>query len=198
MSLLFIRAKQLLQHITLIQYNTRFVKVCSYVQNFLSLTFVMKFMSFTTSGWFIYLFQVVSSAVHINISILYYGSSSYQWVNGWIKLAVAHFVILQEWSNCLERMDFYMAFFTSALQPVKKKKIKREIKILENLRGGTNIITLLAIVKDPVVSDLSLKKVKEWIFVWGLSNAVIKIYICSGWEWKLWITHLPLYVYKKI
>ncbi|XP_077982134.1 casein kinase II subunit alpha isoform X3 [Glandiceps talaboti] len=36
------------------------------------------------------------------------------------------------------------------LKPVKKKKIKREIKILENLRGGTNIITLLAIVKDPV------------------------------------------------
>jgi len=28
------------------------------------------------------------------------------------------------------------------LKPVKKKKIKREIKILENLRGGTNIITL--------------------------------------------------------
>jgi len=38
------------------------------------------------------------------------------------------------------------------LQPVKKKKIKREIKILENLRGGTNVIALLAIVKDPVVS----------------------------------------------
>lgn len=36
------------------------------------------------------------------------------------------------------------------LKPVKKKKIKREIKILENLRGGTNIITLLSIVKDPV------------------------------------------------
>uniref|UniRef100_A0A915DWZ0 Casein kinase II subunit alpha n=1 Tax=Ditylenchus dipsaci TaxID=166011 RepID=A0A915DWZ0_9BILA len=36
------------------------------------------------------------------------------------------------------------------LKPVKKKKIKREIKILENLRGGTNIITLLDIVKDPV------------------------------------------------
>lgn len=35
-------------------------------------------------------------------------------------------------------------------QPVKKKKIKREIKILENLRGGTNIITLQAVVKDPV------------------------------------------------
>lgn len=38
------------------------------------------------------------------------------------------------------------------LQPVKKKKIKREIKILENLRGGPNIITLADIVKDPVVS----------------------------------------------
>jgi casein kinase II subunit alpha len=34
---------------------------------------------------------------------------------------------------------------------VKKKKIKREIKILENLKGGTNIIALLDIVKDPVV-----------------------------------------------
>lgn len=34
---------------------------------------------------------------------------------------------------------------------MKKKKIKREIKILENLRGGPNIISLLDIVKDPVV-----------------------------------------------
>ena len=33
---------------------------------------------------------------------------------------------------------------------MKKKKIKREIKILENLRGGTNIISLQAVVKDPV------------------------------------------------
>ncbi|XP_067853790.1 casein kinase II subunit alpha' isoform X1 [Heptranchias perlo] len=36
------------------------------------------------------------------------------------------------------------------LKPVKKKKIKREIKILENLRGGPNIIRLLDVVKDPV------------------------------------------------
>ena len=36
------------------------------------------------------------------------------------------------------------------LKPVKKKKIKREIKILENLRGGTNVITLHGVVKDPV------------------------------------------------
>ncbi|KAK9392876.1 casein kinase II subunit alpha', partial [Crotalus adamanteus] len=32
----------------------------------------------------------------------------------------------------------------------KKKKIKREVKILENLRGGTNIIKLIDTVKDPV------------------------------------------------
>ncbi|CAB1315503.1 unnamed protein product [Coregonus sp. 'balchen'] len=36
------------------------------------------------------------------------------------------------------------------LKPVKKKKIKREIKILENLRGGPNVISLVDIVKDPV------------------------------------------------
>ena len=35
------------------------------------------------------------------------------------------------------------------LKPVKKKKIKREIKILQNLYGGPNIIKLLDIVRDP-------------------------------------------------
>lgn len=36
------------------------------------------------------------------------------------------------------------------LKPVRKKKIKREINVLNNLRGGVNIITLLAVVRDPV------------------------------------------------
>lgn len=35
------------------------------------------------------------------------------------------------------------------LKPVKRKKIKREIKILQNLTGGTNIIQLLDVVRDP-------------------------------------------------
>mmetsp|Transcript_159 Transcript_159/g.274 ORF Transcript_159/g.274 Transcript_159/m.274 type:complete len:643 (-) Transcript_159:136-2064(-) len=35
------------------------------------------------------------------------------------------------------------------LKPVKKKKIKREIKILQNLKGGPNIIQLLDVVRDP-------------------------------------------------
>jgi len=36
------------------------------------------------------------------------------------------------------------------LKPVKKSKIKREIKILQNLKGGPNVIQLLDTVKDPV------------------------------------------------
>ena len=35
------------------------------------------------------------------------------------------------------------------LKPVKKKKIKREIKILQNLAGGPNIIQLKDVVRDP-------------------------------------------------
>eukprot|EP01006_Ploeotia_vitrea_P039623 TRINITY_DN66361_c7_g1_i1.p1 TRINITY_DN66361_c7_g1~~TRINITY_DN66361_c7_g1_i1.p1 ORF type:complete len:352 (+),score=178.90 TRINITY_DN66361_c7_g1_i1:136-1191(+) len=42
------------------------------------------------------------------------------------------------------------------LKPVKKKKIKREIKILQNLRGGTNIIRLIDTVRDPVSKTPSL------------------------------------------
>uniref|UniRef100_A0A183BVD8 non-specific serine/threonine protein kinase n=1 Tax=Globodera pallida TaxID=36090 RepID=A0A183BVD8_GLOPA len=47
-------------------------------------------------------------------------------------------------------MDKYIDQNGSAHEPVKKKKIKREIKILENLRGGINVIGLLDVVKDPV------------------------------------------------
>jgi len=42
------------------------------------------------------------------------------------------------------------------LKPVKKKKIKREVKILENLRGGTNIINLIDTVRDTVSKTASL------------------------------------------
>ena len=34
------------------------------------------------------------------------------------------------------------------LKPVKKKKIKREIKILQNLSGGPNVVALLDVVRD--------------------------------------------------
>eukprot|EP00300_Choanocystis_sp_HF-7_P007378 c15268_g1_i1.p1 GENE.c15268_g1_i1~~c15268_g1_i1.p1 ORF type:complete len:356 (+),score=89.11 c15268_g1_i1:125-1069(+) len=42
------------------------------------------------------------------------------------------------------------------LKPVKKKKIKREIKILQNLCGGTNIISLLDVVMDSQCKTPSL------------------------------------------
>ena len=42
------------------------------------------------------------------------------------------------------------------LKPVKKKKIKREIKILQNLAGGPNIVALLDVVRDPTSKIPSL------------------------------------------
>jgi len=42
------------------------------------------------------------------------------------------------------------------LKPVKKKKIRREIKILSNLRNGPNITQLYDIVKDPITETPSL------------------------------------------
>ena len=41
------------------------------------------------------------------------------------------------------------------LKPVKKKKIKREIKILQNLSGGPNVVALLDVVRDSQVSQSS-------------------------------------------
>src|ERR1700710_2354392 len=42
------------------------------------------------------------------------------------------------------------------LKPVKKKKIRREIKILQNLCGGPNVIGLLDVVRDPATKTPSL------------------------------------------
>uniref|UniRef100_A0A4W4GEH9 non-specific serine/threonine protein kinase n=1 Tax=Electrophorus electricus TaxID=8005 RepID=A0A4W4GEH9_ELEEL len=73
------------------------------------------------------------------------------------------------------------------LKPVKKKKIKREIKILENLRGGPNIITLLDIVKDPVSRTPALVfehvnntdfKVREGLFL-----KYFPLYVCQALDY---------------
>ncbi|RPA88155.1 Pkinase-domain-containing protein [Ascobolus immersus RN42] len=42
----------------------------------------------------------------------------------------------------------YQKCVIKVLKPVKKKKIKREIKILQNLSGGPNIVSLLDVVRD--------------------------------------------------
>src|SRR3954469_7324259 len=46
----------------------------------------------------------------------------------------------------------YQKCVIKVLKPVKKKKIKREIKILQNLAGGPNIVALLDAVRDSQVS----------------------------------------------
>ncbi|KAL1609110.1 Casein kinase II subunit alpha' [Nothophoma quercina] len=47
----------------------------------------------------------------------------------------------------------YQKCVIKVLKPVKKKKIKREIKILQNLSGGPNIVSLLDVVRDNQVSS---------------------------------------------
>ena len=42
------------------------------------------------------------------------------------------------------------------LKPVKEKKVKREIKVLQNLVGGPNIVALLDVVRDPTSKIPSL------------------------------------------
>jgi casein kinase II subunit alpha len=46
----------------------------------------------------------------------------------------------------------YQKCVIKVLKPVKKKKIKREIKILQNLSGGPNIVALLDVVRDNQVN----------------------------------------------
>jgi hypothetical protein len=55
----------------------------------------------------------------------------------------------------------YQKCVIKVLKPVKKKKIKREIKILQNLSGGPNIVSLLDVVRDNQVSDGS-----DWVGDW--------------------------------
>ncbi len=42
------------------------------------------------------------------------------------------------------------------LKPVKKTKIRREIKILQTLKGGVNIINLIDVVRDPMTKTPAL------------------------------------------
>jgi casein kinase II subunit alpha len=49
----------------------------------------------------------------------------------------------------------YQKCVVKVLKPVKKKKIKREIKILQNLAGGPNVVALLDVVRDSQVRALT-------------------------------------------
>ena len=79
------------------------------------------------------------------------GASTAKYLKQWMfqrtkKWSLRFWRYVLQYGVVLQCSDFLLT-----LQPVKKKKIKREIKILENLRGGPNIIALLDVVKDPWV-----------------------------------------------
>ena len=75
----------------------------------------------------------------------------------------------------------YQKCVIKVLKPVKKKKIKREIKILQNLSGGPNIVSLLDVVRDNQVSDGS-----DWIGDWVLFFSAF----CSLFAWVANTTHI--------
>ena len=56
----------------------------------------------------------------------------------------------------------YQKCVIKVLKPVKKKKIKREIKILQNLSGGPNIVALLDVVRD---NQVNWRQTKEDVWV---------------------------------
>ena len=69
-----------------------------------------------------------------------------------------HFEILQKvgrgkYSEVFEGVNMststYDKCIIKELKPVKKKKIKREIKILQTLMGGPNVVQLIDVVRDP-------------------------------------------------
>jgi casein kinase II subunit alpha len=68
------------------------------------------------------------------------------------------------------------------LKPVKKKKIKREIKILQNLSGGPNIVALLDVVRDSQVNYSSLKSTSDNAPKAGKGRTAITSYILSDDE----------------
>ncbi|KFD72168.1 hypothetical protein M514_15441 [Trichuris suis] len=63
-----------------------------------------------------------------------------------------------KYSNVFEGIDLRdnERVAIKVLKPVKKKKIRREVEILEILRGGVNIVTLKEILQNPVTLTLTL------------------------------------------
>ncbi|CAG9818765.1 unnamed protein product [Phaedon cochleariae] len=60
------------------------------------------------------------------------------------------------------------------LKPVRKKKIKREIKILECLKGGTNIVKLLAVLNTPH-TDLTALVLEQLVHTEDFKNVYLKL-----------------------
>jgi len=75
-------------------------------------------------------------------------------VSMWSQLtSLPHHVGRGKYSEVFEGINVvnYQKCVIKVLKPVKKKKIKREIKILQNLAGGPNVVALLDVVRDSQV-----------------------------------------------
>jgi casein kinase II subunit alpha len=107
---------------------------------------------------------VVVARVFFNMN-LYTTINTYIYIHIYIYIPshlyihfMIHYIIyitsLQVFEGCNVRTNTKCVI--KILKPVKKKKIKREIKILQNMCGGTNIIQLLDVVRDPQSKTPSL------------------------------------------
>ncbi|KAL5314683.1 hypothetical protein ACEPPN_017328 [Leptodophora sp. 'Broadleaf-Isolate-01'] len=76
----------------------------------------------------------------------------------------------------------YHKCVVKVLKPVKKKKIKREIKILQNLSGGPNIIGLLDVVRDQQVTQSSPEYQSEFAPKAGFGKSASDGFVLSDDE----------------
>ena len=72
------------------------------------------------------------------------------WSIGLLWCADSYVIGRGKYSEVFEGINIvnYQKCVIKVLKPVKKKKIKREIKILQNLSGGPNVVALLDVVRD--------------------------------------------------
>ena len=79
------------------------------------------------------------------------------------SLTLGCFVGRGKYSEVFEGINVvnYQKCVVKVLKPVKKKKIKREIKILQNLAGGPNVVALLDVVRDSQVCILCCEQFRR-------------------------------------
>jgi casein kinase II subunit alpha len=75
------------------------------------------------------------------------------------------------------------------LKPVKKRKIYREVSILNNLQGGPNIVQLLDCVRDPISKTPSLVRFPQ-VFEY-VNNADFKVLYPTLSDF-----HIRFYIYE--
>ena len=93
-----------------------------------------------------------------------------------------YFSIVFEGRNVVTQVKYLIKVLK---QVNEKKKIKREMKVLQNLAGGPDIITLLDVVRDPVskyMHNLDFKvlypcfsdlDVRYLLYVWACQGAFL-------------------------